>query len=109
MSRTYDPADDFEFLAAAEPGAAPSFLWEPYLPCGHIAVLEAFGAQVLNDTCWCMITEPVIPPSARNLMTNSGKYAHYGPGLVGRKAHFGSMAECVEAACKGSYDRRSAV
>lgn len=68
---------------------------------GFIAVLEDFGAQVLNDTCWCMITEPVIPPSTRNLMTNSGKYAHYGPGLVGRKAHFGSMADCVEAACDG--------
>jgi predicted aconitase/predicted aconitase with swiveling domain len=75
--------------------------YETAQAAGHIAVLEDFGAQVLNDTCWCMITEPVIPPSTRNLMTNSGKYAHYGPGLVGRKAHFGSMAACVEAACSG--------
>lgn len=72
---------------------------------GHIAVLEAFGAQILNDTCWCMITEPVIPPGTRNLMTNSGKYAHYGPGLVGKKAHFGSIAACVEAACRGEVTR----
>jgi predicted aconitase/predicted aconitase with swiveling domain len=68
---------------------------------GYIATLEAFGAQVLTDTCWCMIGEPVIPPTARNLMTNSGKYAHYGPGLVGRRVHFGGMAACVEAACTG--------
>jgi predicted aconitase/predicted aconitase with swiveling domain len=77
--------------------------YEAAQAAGHIAVLEAFGAQVLNDTCWCMITEPVIPPSTRNLMTNSGKYAHYGPGLVGRKAHFGSMAACVAAACDARY------
>ncbi len=68
---------------------------------GYLAVLEAFGAQVLTDTCWCMIGEPVLPPRTRNLMTNSGKYAHYGPGLVGRKVHFGSLAACVEAACSG--------
>jgi hypothetical protein len=68
---------------------------------GALAVLEAFGAQVLTDTCWCMIGEPVLPPRTRNLMTNSGKYAHYGPGLVGRKVHFGSLAACVEAACTG--------
>ena len=72
---------------------------------GHIAVLEEFGAQVLTDTCWCMIGEPVIPPTARNLMTNSGKYAHYGPGLVGRRVHFGGMAACVEAACSGQANR----
>lgn len=34
-------------------------------------------------------------------MTNSGKYAHYAPGLVGRRVRFGSMAACVEAACSG--------
>ena len=37
---TYDPADDFEFLAAAEPGAAPWFLWEPYLPGESVVVLD---------------------------------------------------------------------
>lgn len=68
---------------------------------GALAVLEEFGAQVLTDTCWCMIGEPVLPPRTRNLMTNSGKYAHYGPGLVGRKVHFGSLAACVETACTG--------
>jgi hypothetical protein len=38
---------------------------------------------------------------ARNLMTNSGKYAHYAPGLVGRNVHFASLAQCVESACIG--------
>lgn len=68
---------------------------------GHVAALEAFGVQFVTDTCWCMLGEPVIPPGARTLMTNSGKYAHYAPGLVGRPVHFGSLAACIEAACSG--------
>ena len=73
---------------------------------GHIAVLEAFGATLVSDTCWCMLGEPVIPPAARNLMTNSGKYAHYAPGLVGRKVHFASLAECVDAASSATASGR---
>jgi len=68
---------------------------------GHVAAAEAFGVQFVTDTCWCMLGEPVIPPAVRTLMTNSGKYAHYAPGLVGRDVRFGSMAECIEAACGG--------
>ncbi|WP_369781743.1 aconitase X [Pseudomonas sp. WC2401] len=73
---------------------------------GHVGVLEAFGAVIVSDTCWCMLGEPVIPPAARNLMTNSGKYAHYAPGLVGRKVHFASLAECVAAACSATASGR---
>lgn len=73
---------------------------------GHIAVIEAFGATLVTDTCWCMLGEPVIPLAARNLMTNSGKYAHYAPGLVGRKVHFASLAECVDAACSATASGR---
>jgi cis-L-3-hydroxyproline dehydratase len=68
---------------------------------GHIALLEAFGAQFVTDTCWCMLGEPVLPVTAKTLMTNSGKYAHYAPGLVGRRVHFSGLAACVEAACTG--------
>jgi predicted aconitase/predicted aconitase with swiveling domain len=73
---------------------------------GHIGVIEAFGATLVTDTCWCMLGEPVIPPAATTLMTNSGKYAHYAPGLVGRKVHFANLAECVDAACTGSASGR---
>lgn len=66
---------------------------------GYLGAIEAFGAVLVTDTCWCMLGEPVIPPHATTLMTNSGKYAHYAPGLVGRGVHFASLAECVEAAC----------
>ncbi|MFB8343846.1 cis-3-hydroxy-L-proline dehydratase [Brucella cytisi] len=68
---------------------------------GLISELESFGTKFLTDTCWCMVSDPVIPPTAKAIMTNSGKYAHYGPGLTGRQFHFGSLAACAEAAFSG--------
>ncbi|KAL4748756.1 hypothetical protein BDW72DRAFT_214581 [Aspergillus terricola var. indicus] len=68
---------------------------------GHIGAIEAFGAQILTDTCWCMMSESVMDPSVVNLMTNSAKYAHYAPGLVRRGVHFGSLRDCVVAAETG--------
>ncbi|KAJ6110480.1 hypothetical protein N7486_002715 [Penicillium sp. IBT 16267x] len=70
---------------------------------GLVDELEAFGVQFITDTCWCMITEPTIPESQKAIMTNSGKYAHYGPGLTGRSFYFGSLARCIEAACGSDY------
>lgn len=74
---------------------------------GAIETLKTFGVQFINDTCWCMIEEPVIPVDAKVLMTNSGKYAHYGPGLVNRPIHFGSLAQCVDVACSGKREQTS--
>ncbi|WP_368516960.1 aconitase X [Rhizobium sp.] len=68
---------------------------------GTLARLRDSGVQVLPDLCWCSISEPVFPPDTRAVMTNSGKYAHYGPGLSGRPIRFGSLADCVEAAVAG--------
>ena len=68
---------------------------------GDVALLTDFGVTLVNDTCWCMVTEPIIPVDAEVIMTNSGKYAHYGPGLTGRTLRFGSLAACVEAAVTG--------
>lgn len=42
---------------------------------GHVAELERFGARLLTDTCWCMLTEPVVPPHATTILTNSAKCA----------------------------------
>lgn len=70
-----------------------------------LARLEASGVQVLPDLCWCSISEPVFPPATRALMTNSGKYAHYGPGLSGRAIRFGGLSACAEAAVTGRAPR----
>jgi len=51
-----------------------------------------------------MIEEPVIPVNAKVLMTNSGKYAHYGPGLVQKAMYFASLQQCVDTACSGTYE-----
>lgn len=68
---------------------------------GTLQSLHDSGVQVLPDLCWCSISEPVFPTKTRALMTNSGKYAHYGPGLSGRAVRFGSLADCVESALTG--------
>lgn len=61
--------------------------------------LRRFGVEFIQDTCWCMIADPIVPPGARTIMTNSAKYAHYGPGLTGRAFCLGGMKDCVDAAC----------
>lgn len=73
---------------------------------GTMARLQASGVQLYPDICWCSISEPVFPTHTRALMTNSGKYAHYGPGLSGRTVRFGTLADCVEAAVNGQVPNR---
>jgi len=68
---------------------------------GVQARLAAAGVTLVPDLCWCSISEPVFPPSARVLMTNSGKYAHYAPGLSDRAVRFGALAHCADAARTG--------
>jgi predicted aconitase len=67
---------------------------------GDLAVLEEFGARVTADTC--IVVAPLVNPAARVLMTNSAKYAHYGPGLLGVDAVFGTTEECVASAIAGN-------
>ena len=68
---------------------------------GLVAELERFGVELIEDTCWCMIGDPIIPEDIDVIMTNSAKYAHYGPGLTGKRFRFGSLEACVAAACEG--------
>lgn len=71
---------------------------------GAAASLEAFGFRIVRDTCWCMIEEPVILAAGGSILTNSGKYVHYGPGLTGRTVRFAGLAACVDAAVTGRFD-----
>jgi predicted aconitase/predicted aconitase with swiveling domain len=73
---------------------------------GALGRLRESGVEVLPDLCWCSIREPVLPQRTRAIITNSGKYAHYGPGLSGRPVRFGGLAECVGAALTGRAPRR---
>lgn len=79
--------------------------YEEARAAGYVAVLEAFGVEFINDTCWCMLLDaPLIPEdTSARILSNSGKYAHYGPGLTGRSFRFGSLRDCVQAASTGVY------
>jgi cis-L-3-hydroxyproline dehydratase len=74
-----------------------------------VSKLEDFGVTFVRDTCWCMLLHPPMIPTdtSATILTNSGKYAHYGPGLTGRQFRLGSMRDCVEAACTGVLPRKS--
>ncbi len=75
---------------------------------GYIEPLTKFGVEFVHDTCWCMLLDPPVIPVHRSakILTNSGKYAHYGPGLTQRQFRFGSMEDCVRAAVSGVYTRK---
>jgi cis-L-3-hydroxyproline dehydratase len=70
---------------------------------GILEPLEAFGARITVDTC--VLATPMLPKSIKVLMTNSGKYAHYAPGLLSTQMVFGSMADCVDSAVHGRVQR----
>lgn len=75
------------------------YVYGKALAAGHITALEHFGVRFIRDTCWCMLGTPIVPDSKYAVMTNSGKFAHYAPGLINRPVYFGSLAECVDAVC----------
>jgi predicted aconitase len=62
-----------------------------------------FGARLTVDTC--ILATPMLPPEIKTIMTNSGKYAYYSPGLLGVRHVYGSMADCVESAIAGHVIR----
>jgi cis-L-3-hydroxyproline dehydratase len=70
---------------------------------GVLQPLEAFGVRITVDTC--VLATPMLPKSIKVLMTNSGKYAHYAPGLLSTQMVFGSMADCVDSAVQGRVVR----
>lgn len=65
---------------------------------GIISNLENFGAIISTDMCLCMLNEKMLPAHVKSVMTDSGKFAHYGPGLINRDVYFGSMEDCVKSA-----------
>jgi hypothetical protein len=66
---------------------------------GLLEAFESFGGRLTVDTC--ILASPMLPPSVRRLMTNSGKYAYYAPGMLGAEVAFGGLTDCVESAVAG--------
>jgi predicted aconitase len=72
---------------------------------GYIDKLESFGAELSVDAC--ILTSPMLPKNIKTIMTNSGKYAYYTPGLLDRKIHFASIEDCVRSAIEGFVIREN--
>jgi predicted aconitase len=70
---------------------------------GRTAPLEENGITVIADTC--VVVTPILPAGSGVLMTNSGKFAHYGPANTGYEVVYGSLADCVASAVAGKLSR----
>ena len=70
---------------------------------GVLQPLEGFGGRVTVDTC--ILATPMLPPSIKTLMTNSGKYAYYAPGMLRVNVVYGSLEDCVRSAIEGHVVR----
>ncbi len=66
---------------------------------GWLDDLTAAGVTIVTDTCTYLA--PIMAPIAGAVMTNSAKWAWYGPNNLGIKVIFGSLEECVESAVRG--------
>ncbi|MEV5963623.1 aconitase X catalytic domain-containing protein [Kribbella sp. NPDC051952] len=66
---------------------------------GVLRVLESAGVTVIVDTCTYVTS--ILAPGWKNVMTNSGKWAHYAPGNINVSAVLGSLEECVASARVG--------
>jgi len=70
---------------------------------GDLAVLESAGVTFVADTC--VVVAPILPEAGGVLMTNSAKFAHYGPANTGFDVVYGSLSDCVESAVAGRVIR----
>lgn len=74
---------------------------------GALESLRAFGGRVTVDTC--ILATPMLPPETSMLMTNSGKYAYYAPGMLKARVAFGGLKDCVRSAVEGRVVREDAL
>ncbi len=70
---------------------------------GSLQALLDFGGKVTVDTC--ILATPMLPAAIQRLMTNSGKYAYYAPGMLNTRVAYGSLSDCVRSAIAGRIER----
>jgi len=68
---------------------------------GFSEIIKTAGAQIVCDTC------PVLCPTSskgyKTIITNSGKLAHYAPGLWNVKTGLLQLEDCIETAVRGEW------
>jgi predicted aconitase len=58
-----------------------------------------FGFRLVVDTCTYLA--PVVSATSGAVLTNSAKWAHYGPGNLGLRTGLMSMERCIRSAAEG--------
>lgn len=61
--------------------------------------LRTFGVHIVVDTCTYLA--PVVRETSGLILTTSGKYAHYGPGNLGRRVALMTLERCIRSAETG--------
>lgn len=80
--------------------------WRELCEGGDDVALREAGVEVVVDTC--VVVTPILAPGGSVLMTNSGKFAHYGPSNTGYDVVYGSLEDCVNSAETGEVVRAGA-
>jgi predicted aconitase len=73
---------------------------------GTTKILEDAGARLMTDSCSAM--SRAVPKGTRVAAFDSAKQAHYLPAILGVQAWYGSVDECIDAACSGRWQGRFA-
>lgn len=102
--------DAFEAALAGRTTRAPVYICtgrhvaDRLAEAGRLEGLEARGVEIVIDTC--VVATPILKGGPGGvLMTNSGKFAHYGPANTGYESVFGTLGDCVESAVAGRIVR----
>lgn len=66
--------------------------------------LNDFGVTLVTDTCTYLA--PVIKRTAGVILTNSAKWAHYGPAHLSRRVGLSSLEHCIRCAEEGEVTRQ---
>lgn len=80
---------------------APRAIAETAEASGYGDAIRAAGGHLLSDTCPAI--SRVMPKGTRTVATDSAKQAHYLPAITGVGCWFGSVEDCIDAACTGHW------
>ena len=70
---------------------------------GALDDIDALNLVIVTDTCTYLT--PILERLDGAIMTNSGKWAYYGPGNLGVRVAFGDLEDCVASAAAGRVVR----
>ena len=69
----------------------------------QFAPLESFGVRLVVDTCAYLVPLAIESPGV--ILTDSVKFAHYGPGNLRRRVGLASLDRCLRSALTGVVSR----